>query len=120
AAAARAVCGFIDPTVGTPTPTPAPGPPANLVTSSAGSSVTLTWNAPASGGAPTAYIIEAGSGAGLANLANFSTGNTATSFSAGGRGARLFHSRGEGADPPGPEPRGPRARFTAAGAGVGP
>jgi len=75
------------------TPTTAPGAPTNLVTTSSGSSVTLTWSAPTTGGAPTAYIIEAGSGLGLANLANFSTGNTATTFSAGGVGAGAYYVR---------------------------
>ena len=65
---------------------PAPGPPSGLTWSSAGSTILLTWTAPVSGGAPTAYTIEAGSTAGLANLANFSTGNTATSYAAGGIG----------------------------------
>ena len=60
----------------------APGPPSGLVASASGSLVTLAWNAPASGGAASAYIIEAGSSAGLANLANFSTGTAATTFSA--------------------------------------
>jgi hypothetical protein len=84
---------FIYPPAGTPTPTAAPGAPTNLVTSASGSSVTLTWIAPTTGGAPTAYIIEAGSAAGLANLANFSTGSTATSFSAGGVGAGAYYVR---------------------------
>jgi len=77
----------------TPTPTGAPGAPVGLTTSSAGSSVTLSWSAPSSGGAPSSYIIEAGSGPALANLANFSTGNTATSFSTSGVGAGSYYIR---------------------------
>ena len=46
--------------------------------------MTLTWEAPASGGPPLSYSIEAGSVPGAANLANFSTGNTATSYGTGG------------------------------------
>ena len=68
----------------------APGAPINLSTSSSGSSVTLTWGAPASGDPLTTYIIEAGSGPGLANLANFTTNSTATSFSASGIGAGTY------------------------------
>ena len=67
--------------------------PTGLATSSSGSSVTLAWVAPATGGAPTAYIIEAGSAASRADLANFSTGNTATSFSASGVGAGSYFVR---------------------------
>ena len=71
----------------------APGAPINLSTSSSGSSVTLTWGAPASGDPLTTYIIEAGSGPGLANLANFTTNSTATSFSASGIGAGTYYVR---------------------------
>ena len=70
-----------------------PGLPLNLVTTSSGSSVTLTWSAPASGDAVTSYAIEAGSAPGLANLANFVTGSTATSFSAGGVGNGTYYVR---------------------------
>ena len=70
-----------------------PGLPLNLVTTSSGSSVTLTWSAPASGDAVTSYAIEAGSATGLANLANFATGSTATSFSAGGVGNGTYYVR---------------------------
>lgn len=44
--------------------------------------VTLTWIAAVSGGSPTAYLVEAGSASGLANLAFVSTGSTATVFTA--------------------------------------
>jgi len=66
------------------------GTPASLVATVTGSNVTLSWNAVAS---VSAYIIEAGSGPGLANLANFSTGNTATTFSATGVGAGTYYVR---------------------------
>jgi hypothetical protein len=62
-------------------------------TSASGSNVSLSWRAPSTGGSPTAYVIEAGSASGLANLANFSTGNTATSFSAAGIGAGAYYIR---------------------------
>jgi predicted phage tail protein len=44
----------------------------------------LSWLAAASGAAPTTYSIEAGTAPGLANVANFATGNSATTFSAVG------------------------------------
>jgi subtilisin family serine protease len=71
----------------------APGAPSGLVATSSGSSVQLRWNAPTTGGAPTSYTIEAGSAPGLSNLANFATGNTATSFAASGIGAGTYYVR---------------------------
>jgi hypothetical protein len=55
--------------------------------------VTLTWNVPSGGDAVTSYIIEAGLASGLANLANFSTGNTLTIFRASGIGAGTYYVR---------------------------
>ena len=58
-----------------------PGAPSGLAfTLGAGGSVTLTWNAPATGGAPSSYTVEAGSTTGLANLAVLPTGSMATSI----------------------------------------
>jgi hypothetical protein len=55
-----------------------PGPPQAFSATVSGTRVTLRWGAPASGDAPTTYIIEAGSGPGLANLFNAPTGNAGT------------------------------------------
>ncbi|MCX6550100.1 MAG: S8 family serine peptidase [Acidobacteria bacterium] len=71
----------------------APGAPGGLTASASGSSVTLRWTAPTTRGAPTAYTIEAGSGPGLANLANFSTGTTATAFGAAGVASGTYYVR---------------------------
>jgi predicted phage tail protein len=69
------------------------GPPLGLVASASGSSVTLSWSAPALGGSPTYYVVQAGSGPGLSDLANFSTGKTLPSLSASGVGAGTYFVR---------------------------
>ena len=62
----------------------APGAPTSLTATASGSSVTLTWTAPAAGDPVQSYTIEAGSTSGASNLANFATGSTATRFSTSG------------------------------------
>lgn len=101
---------------GAPTPT-APGAPSGLATSSSGSSVTLSWVAPTSGGAPTAYIIEAGSSMGASNLANFSTGNTATTFSSSGVGAGSYFVRVKATNAAGTSPASNEALLVVGGGG---
>lgn len=56
-----------------------PSAPSGLTSSSGGSTVALSW---ATVAGAIAYIIEAGSAPGAANLASFDTGSAATSFSA--------------------------------------
>jgi Fibronectin type III domain len=70
-----------------------PAAPSNLIATATGSSVTLVWTAPASADPVVSYTIEAGSFPGLANLANFSTGTPATSFSATGIAAGTYYVR---------------------------
>jgi hypothetical protein len=67
--------------------------PTTLTAAVSGSSVTLSWAAPIGGCAPTGYVIQAGSAPGLSDLANFSTGSLATSFSAAGVGAGTYYVR---------------------------
>ncbi len=59
-------------TIGAPDPLPAA--PTNLAASVSGSTVSLTWTAPA--GAVTSYVLEVGTGAGLANLGTLAIGAT--------------------------------------------
>ena len=59
-----------------------PNRPENLLVAVTGNAVSLSWQAPVGGCAPTGYQIEAGSSAGSRNLANFSTGSTSTSYAA--------------------------------------
>lgn len=73
--------------VGTPPP---PTTPEILVR---GSTLRLSWTAPPLGARPSAYVIEGGSGPGQRDLANFSTGGTATTFSAPGLGAGTYFLR---------------------------
>jgi hypothetical protein len=63
--------------------TAAPGAPGSLTHSLSGRQVTFAWSAPVSGGAPTEYVIEAGRGPGLSDLASLPTGNTAVVLTIG-------------------------------------
>lgn len=72
--------------------TPPPLPPSGLTAAATGNSVTLGWAAP-SGQPLTSYIVQAGSQPGSSELANFSTGNSATSFSAAGVGFGTYYVR---------------------------
>jgi hypothetical protein len=55
-----------------------PGAPRNLAAILNGSTVTLTWLAPSTGGPVTAYLLEAGTGPGLANLVSQTVGLVTT------------------------------------------
>jgi hypothetical protein len=78
------------PLAGLPGAPPPPTTPDILVR---GSMLTLNWTAPPLGSRPTAYVIEGGSGPGMRDLANFSTGNTSTSFATAGLGAGTYYVR---------------------------
>jgi uncharacterized repeat protein (TIGR03803 family) len=52
-----------------------PVAPTGLAASVTGQTVVLTWTPPSSGGAPTSYMLQAGSASGLANIANANTGS---------------------------------------------
>jgi predicted phage tail protein len=78
--------------VGSSACTSAPGAPGGLAITSSGSTVTLAWNAPSGGCAPTSYVLQAGSSPGLSNLANSNVGNT-TSYVATGVGNGTYYVR---------------------------
>ena len=53
----------------------------------------LVWSQPGGGCAATSYILQAGSAPGLSNLANFNTGNAATTYVASGVGPSTYYLR---------------------------
>jgi hypothetical protein len=67
-----------------------PNAPGTLSFSVAGTLVNLNWSAPAGGAAPAAYVIEAGSAAGAANLAVIDTGGPVLSLAANAPPGRYF------------------------------
>lgn len=69
---------------------PPPTTPTALVR---GSCLDLDWGGPPLGARPTSYVIEAGTGPGLRNLANFNTGSTATAFGVAGLGPGTYYFR---------------------------
>ena len=79
--------------VGTTTPCVTLNAPTGLSSTVTSTTVVLSWSAPAAGCAPTTYIIQAGSTVGASNLANFSTGSTATTFTATGVAAGTYYVR---------------------------
>lgn len=70
-----------------------PNSPVSLNAVVSGTSVTLTWQAPNGPCPAMSYLIEAGSAPGMSNLASFSTGTTATSFSTTGVSAGNYYVR---------------------------
>jgi hypothetical protein len=104
-----------------PTPAPtAPGSPSSLTVGSFGSSVTLNWRAPTAGGTPTAYVVEAGSVVGAANLANFSTGSTSTTYAASNVGSGIYYVRVRAANAAGVSAASNEATLTVGNGCAGP
>ncbi|MEZ5284720.1 MAG: fibronectin type III domain-containing protein [Vicinamibacterales bacterium] len=60
---------------------PIPGPPANLfAVVHPDRTVTLRWDAPAAGGSPDGYVVEAGTATGRADIARLGADGTSTVF----------------------------------------
>ena len=96
---------------------PLPGAPEGLTATSVNSTVTLTWLVAANGGVPDDFIIEAGSAPGLATLARFSTGTTATTYVADGVPNGLYFIRVRAVNAGGTSPPSAEARVRV---GLGP
>lgn len=58
-----------------------PTQPTGLAGSVSGGIVSLQWTAPATGAAPTSYVVEVGSASGISNILVLNTGNVATAIS---------------------------------------
>ncbi len=59
----------------------APGAPASLAANVQGNAVTLSWDAPSSGGSAASYLVEAGTAQGSANLGTAPTTTTSLAVS---------------------------------------
>lgn len=68
-----------------------PGAPINFETMVVAGRLTMTWSPPETGAAPTGYVIEVGSGAGLANIAVVPV--TAASFTFSGVPPGFYYFR---------------------------
>src|SRR5262249_7989814 len=82
----------------------APSAPFGLVGNVVGSTVNFAWSSASGTCAPTAYIVEVGTGPGLTNLASINTGTTTTTFSASGVGAGTYYFRVRAVNSVGPGP----------------
>jgi xylan 1,4-beta-xylosidase len=80
-----------------------PGPPGTPSVVVSGSTVSLSWTAPALGSAPTAYRLEAGTSPGLANAALVTLGTT-PSYSVGGVPRGIYYVRVRAMNPAGVGP----------------
>ena len=70
-----------------------PPPPTTPRARLRGSALTIDWGAPPLGARPSSYVIEAGTGPGLANIASVGTGTSATTLSAAGLGPGTYYFR---------------------------
>jgi hypothetical protein len=97
--------------LGVPRP---PTPPTVLVR---GSQLTLAWSAPPLGSRPTTYVVEGGSGPGRSDLANFATGSTNTTLTAGGLAPGTYYVRLRSRNASGTSPASLEQAFVVGAAG---
>ena len=95
-----------------------PSAPQDLAAAVSGSTVMLTWKAPVSG-IPTAYVVEAGSLPGRADLANVSTDSLAPLLTTTDVGAGVYFVRVRAANAIGVSPASNEVGVTVTGQGPG-
>jgi hypothetical protein len=78
-----------------------PGVPRTVVSTVSGTTVTLTWEAPAAGDPPSEYVIAAGSEPGRTDAAIIATGSRSTTFSAAVPSGGTFYVRIHARNPAG-------------------
>jgi hypothetical protein len=79
-----------------------PGAPIAFAVGSAGSTATMSWAPPTTGGTPTSYLLEAGTAPGLANLGSLSVGGVSFSASMPSSGTYYLRVKGQNACGVGP------------------
>jgi hypothetical protein len=95
-----------------PSPVTPPGAPTQLAAAVSGHDVTLTWSAPITGGAPTTYVLAAGTAPGWTNLGSFATGSTQRSFSASNVANGVYFARVSAQNTMGISPASNEVSFT--------
>jgi hypothetical protein len=95
-----------------------PGAPLNLTATVSGSSVTLAWSPPITGGAPLRYFVEAGTSTGASNVGTFAVGGTSMSVPVVPSGTFFVRVKADNAA--GTGPASSEVSFTVGGGSPGP
>ncbi len=67
-----------------------PVAPDGVAATLSGRVISLSWNSPTTGAAPTSYVVDVGTATGASNLGSFNTGTTATTVSGSVPAGRYF------------------------------